>query len=466
MSTFQTLRELHNIIGSALHELETDFNAKNLDWPSLDECFTPGAAENAAAKCAETTNKIVAAAEQITTTVRGPPFTLFDASMAYYLPACLRFVEHTHVVEILREAGSEGLHVDDIAAKSDQNALKLNHVMRLLATHHIFREVTPNTFANNRISSAFDTGKSIKNILADPAAKYDNTNGLAAMIDQTGDELFKASSYMTETYTDPKTKHSLDPSHTPFQRALNTDTLYFPWIEATNKVRRFGVAMVGFAQGEAPDAVLQGFPWASLPENSLVVDVGGGIGSLALKIAKAHPHIRMVIQDRPAVIGMGEEFWKAELPDALSGGRVRFEAHDFFEPQPCLDASVFFLYHVCHDWVDALAIKFLKQLREAAQSHTKLVIGDYIMPYACPDNTDASDLPGAAKTLAPAPLLANLGRASAVTYWIDMIMQTVFNSQERTLSQFVSVLTSAGWKVVNVHRVAETRFSFITAEII
>jgi hypothetical protein len=37
-----------------------------------------------------------------------------------------------------------------------------------------------------------------------------------------------------------------------------------------------------------------------------MVDVGGGIGSLALKIAKVHPDIRMVVQDRPMVIGMGE----------------------------------------------------------------------------------------------------------------------------------------------------------------
>ncbi|KAF8522554.1 hypothetical protein BU17DRAFT_9854, partial [Hysterangium stoloniferum] len=89
----------------------------------------------------------------------------------------------------------------------------------------------------------------------------------------------------------------------------------------------------------------------------------GGIGSLALKIAKIHPHFRMIVQDRPNVIGMGEEisraldfeivcgpdvfffskFCKAELPDALSSGRVKFEAHDFFEPQPCLDTSSIFV---------------------------------------------------------------------------------------------------------------------------
>jgi len=278
--------------------------------------------------------------------------------------------------------------------------------------------------------------------------------------------MFKASAYMTETYTDPKTKHSFEPSQASFQRALNTDMLYFPWLESTNRVRRFKVAMLGTWPLEAPDAILQGFPWGSLPSNSLIVDVGGGIGSLALKIAKVNPHLRMLIQDRQKVIEMGEEYWKAELPDALSSGRVRFEAHDFFERQPCHDASVFMLRHVCHDWAEAYVIKILKHLREAARPHTKLLIGDHIVPYACPDDTDAGELPGAVKTLAPPPLLANLGRANIMTYGIDQNVHMMFNGQERTLGEAVSVLTVAGWKVVNVYRVAESRFSYITAEII
>jgi hypothetical protein len=65
-------------------------------------------------------------------------------------------------------------------------------------------------------------------------------------------------------------------------------------------------------------------------------------------------------------------------------------------------------------------VKILKRLRDAALPHTKLVIGDYIIPYACLDDTDASVLPGAARTLAPAPLLANLGRGSAFAYFLDM----------------------------------------------
>ena len=41
----------------------------------------------------------------------------------------------------------------------------LARVLRLLATNHIFIEVSPDVFANNRLSSVLDTGKSVQEIL-------------------------------------------------------------------------------------------------------------------------------------------------------------------------------------------------------------------------------------------------------------------------------------------------------------
>ena len=40
------------------------------------------------------------------------------------------------------------------------------HVLRLLATHHVTKEVRPDVFANNRISSAMDSGKSIEELMS------------------------------------------------------------------------------------------------------------------------------------------------------------------------------------------------------------------------------------------------------------------------------------------------------------
>ena len=46
-----------------------------------------------------------------------------------------------------------------------------------------------------------------------------------------------------------------------------------------------------------------GYGWEGLPEGSLVVDVGGGVGSQSLTLANNHPQLRFVIQDRESVVG-------------------------------------------------------------------------------------------------------------------------------------------------------------------
>jgi hypothetical protein len=38
--------------------------------------------------------------------------------------------------------------------------------LRLLATNHIFIEVTPDVFANNRLSTVLDTGKHVEDLIS------------------------------------------------------------------------------------------------------------------------------------------------------------------------------------------------------------------------------------------------------------------------------------------------------------
>ena len=45
-----------------------------------------------------------------------------------------------------------------------------------------------------------------------------------------------------------------------------------------------------------------GFDWAELATNSVIVDVGGGVGSQTLTLAKTFDHLKFVVQDRPSVI--------------------------------------------------------------------------------------------------------------------------------------------------------------------
>ncbi|KAJ3792082.1 hypothetical protein GGU11DRAFT_659279, partial [Lentinula aff. detonsa] len=65
----------------------------------------------------------------------------------FHLPSCLRLIEASHMVEILCKAGLSGLHVKLSAEENGIDKNKLAHILGLLATHHILREVSRNVFA-------------------------------------------------------------------------------------------------------------------------------------------------------------------------------------------------------------------------------------------------------------------------------------------------------------------------------
>jgi hypothetical protein len=80
---------------------------------------------------------------------------------------------------------------------------------------------------------------------------------------------------------------------------------------------------------------------------------------------------------------------------------------------------VFLLRVITHDWPDGFVARILLQLRLAATPQTKLILMDYVLPFACEDRT--GDI-GAVRTMAPpsSGLLPNLGKANANAFWLDM----------------------------------------------
>ncbi|KAF8443678.1 hypothetical protein L210DRAFT_3502471 [Boletus edulis BED1] len=111
-------------------------------------------------------------------------------------------------------SSQEGLHIADITnvicSYAGFNYIDPNdldtplaavHALRLLSTHHIFRETAPDTFALNRVASLLDTGKSVKAVFSNPETKYDDTSGTPAFVSLITDEIFKSAAYLTEAFT-------------------------------------------------------------------------------------------------------------------------------------------------------------------------------------------------------------------------------------------------------------------------
>nr|GAT49961.1 S-adenosyl-L-methionine-dependent methyltransferase [Mycena chlorophos] len=456
-----TIRQLLQILTEAVDTLEAACQSAAVAIPDLCDPFTPASeAFREVPKAAEAASLIGAAALQLEAIVTPPQISLYRVVSGHFKSAALRVCLESNVTELLREAGPKGMHGHDICAKNGQDPEKLARFIRYLATHHVYREVSPNVFANTRISSMLDTLKSSEEIIANPLSKHDGTFGLAALASHHLDEAFKASAYAWETLADPQTRLSGDPTASPFARAMGRpETLwtYFERPENSFAAHRFGIGMQGIEGLQPPDAILNAYPWATLPQGSRVVDVGGGVGTSCLTLAREFPGLKLVNQDLPGVIKQAGEVWNNKMPDALKSGQVVLQAHDFFTPQPQNDADVFLLKQIMHDWSDEYCVKILKRLWTAAKPDTTLLLLDSLVPLAChdPSGDSANAIPGAAPAMeAPAPLLANYGATNDMGYNADMTMFLLFNSQERTVIHFQQLLLRTGWEVVKIHRQA------------
>ncbi|KAJ7051982.1 S-adenosyl-L-methionine-dependent methyltransferase [Mycena amicta] len=458
-SSLLKLRQLLALITDNVERLEATTLLAGVAIPDLETPFTPASEDfRGIPEAAEAARRISAAALQLDAILAPPQISVFRVVDGHFKSAALRICLESGVTEILREAGVNGLHTSEIAAKNGQDPDKLARFLRYLATHHVYREVQPNVFANTRLSSMLDTGKPCIDILQSPDTKYDGTAGLAAVAAHHLDEVFKASANAWETLCECDPAEG-DPSLSPFARAMKlgpgeTMWAYFAKPEVEAKSRRFDIAMQGILGFQPPDAIVNAYDWEKLAEDSIVVDVGGGVGTTCFALAERFPSLKLVLQDQEGVISHARKIWEARMPEALASGRVQLQVHNFFAAQPQTAASVFVFKHASLDWADTYAKKIFAQLWAAATSDTTLLVLDIVMPLACREdiNTSATrDIPGGVLPEAPEPLLANYGGANDMAYNVDFAMFLLTNSQARTAAHFVSLLGSVGWKVVAIH---------------
>ncbi|KAI0941969.1 hypothetical protein AcW1_009688 [Taiwanofungus camphoratus] len=440
--------------------------------------ITEHSASAARVEFLEPSLKVVAAASQLIALVRTPERYLADMATGHQLCSSLRVAVETHVTEILREKGKgpqKALHITEIGTYNKVNYYKLGRVLRLLATHHVYEEVSPNVFANNYISTAMDTGKSLAELQARPEEKYDGSNGVAALVGLFTDESMHNSMCIPEILKDPATTNSFSPFDAPFALAWPgvRNVKMYDWLslpENRPRLKRFGMAMNGMNSMTPSDAILRGFKWSSLPEGSIIVDCGGGVGSVSLPIVQSCPQIRLIVQDTERVVAEAPAFWQTKQPEALAQGRVSFQVHDFFQPQPASNNSniaVFLLRMILHNWPDAECVQILKRVRESIGDNksARIVIVDNIMLYASRDQTVEGQDTGKADpgALAPEPLLPNWGAANSLSYKQDINMLSNHNACERTVPEFGGLLSQGGFRIVEVHQAHQSWLPQIVA---
>ncbi|KAF7342880.1 S-adenosyl-L-methionine-dependent methyltransferase [Mycena sanguinolenta] len=527
MNSLATLRALSDIIAEAVTTVERTYNAVGLNLPSLDDPLDPQRHAHAEALrrdpvVVDAVKNLVAAAGQIAAAARDPAVSILNAAHAvrhhfllipYYIElwvssqfqisSCVQAASQLNVAEILREAGPEGMSVKDIAARSNVDPKLLARILRLLATHHIFREVSTDVFATNRISSTLDKGKPVDVLFEKPDERFLETTGLSALVEVLSEEAYKSAAFLTETMLDP----TCPP--TGHERAFNTGGNMFAWFEQhKNRLTRFNIAMKGTATEEPAETIFRGFRWQDLPAGSVIVDVGGGLGASSLSVAKKYPTLKVVNQDRAGVIEHSKAHWKEFFPEHVAAGMVEFQPHNFFEPQPVKNAAAFLLRHVMHDWPDAKATNTQPPPCSRTPDHqaskslfvtptfapTRTPPGHYRQPHrdgvrwrvhpsARAEHPHPRRSPQTRLSAATPELRIRWGTAILLRY--DCAFRFVFippsttliitsssfdqvnclvGGAERTLEGFCDVLLESGWKLVEVYHCLQTDTSHIIAE--
>ncbi|PMB69406.1 Demethylsterigmatocystin 6-O-methyltransferase [Beauveria bassiana] len=157
---------------------------------------------------------------------------------------------------------------------------------------------------------------------------------------------------------------------------------------------------------------------SSAPASALLVDVAGGKGHDLQAFYEAFPDSgragALVLQDLPPVIDSIE-------PGTLDPALVT-QKHDIFTRQPVRGARAYFLRRVLHQWPDKYCLRILKELRDAMRpDYSRLLIYEAILPDA-----------GAARALCE----------------LDMCVMSFSGGMERSKSQWVALLSKAGFDVV------------------
>lgn len=157
--------------------------------------------------------------------------------------------------------------------------------------------------------------------------------------------------------------------------------------------------------------------------------LGGSGGHDDFVLAKKFPDLNIVVQDLPKV----ESSFSANIPAELKD-RVKFQAHDFFQPQP-LPADIYMIKLILHDWPDQESIKILQGLRPSLKPGARVIFIDYVGKQ---EGLTGEQLPRSIQAMGTAT---------------DLRMMALFNAEERPVE---------AWK--RIFEAADERFDIVRVE--
>ncbi|KAL8941723.1 MAG: hypothetical protein Q9211_001699 [Gyalolechia sp. 1 TL-2023] len=262
--------------------------------------------------------------------------------------------------ELAKKFPSQGSTIADLAQTTGVKESLLRRLLSHCATYHIFYQASHDFYVHTAASR----------LLAED-------EGIRAWALLGAEEIFPSTYKTAEAlieYPD-----SEEPQHCGWSVQNGTDLPIFRALAGMPaRAARFGRSMIHHATqpGFSPAYLVSAFPWASFDSEVHVVDVGGSLGHISEALVAHSPHVRCTVQDSPGVVA---EAQKKQFPANIQG-RISFQAHDFFDPQPVQGADVYLLRLILHDWSDKYCIMIIRALIPALKAGAKVIVNDRVIP--------------------------------------------------------------------------------------
>ncbi|KAF8197017.1 S-adenosyl-L-methionine-dependent methyltransferase [Pholiota molesta] len=372
-----------------------------------------------------------AACDQLCSTLAPPTHSVMKRSQDFGW-ACLRVAVKQKVADVLVDYPN-GLHVNELSTKVNIHPMKLAAILKVLATRHCFREVTPDVFANNRLSLCLHS-----------------THPMSAKIDTATLEAQMTAGALADYLVNPQTGHSMNMNEAAFQYTKrdtpHAQTMFFDWLSLSEQEERrtqFGRSMIAVNSVLGALAPVHVYPWDQV---KTVCDVGSGIGHFTKALLKHTTDIKVTLFDLPKTIEVAKADWKSDF-----SGRVEFVGGSFLEEIPVKNCDIYYIRNVLHNWTDEMALKILRTVREAMGPKSRLLLHEHVLRHAC--RTETTEMIGLDD--APEPLLPNYGEGQINVNQLNMVMLMWFNTHERTPTELSDMIKTTGLRLIKVYDLAE-----------
>ncbi|KAJ7637169.1 S-adenosyl-L-methionine-dependent methyltransferase [Roridomyces roridus] len=408
---------LLTLINQAARTLESGYNKDDGVVPSLDQ-IEPHALDGklSAPDTQEAIQILEGACAQLCATLARPNHTLVNKFFLTALePSSLHVAFMFNIPDVLQETPS-GMHVNEIAQRCGTEPSKLARILRLLSAKHCFREVEKDVFANNRLSVQLLSSNPLRNL------------GLHMTGDTTA-----GSTKLAETLADPEWGHSFIPAHSPWNKHTSQPLAMFDYWASNPDMRqhgeRFGIGMIGWSATVEAATVVHAYPWKDLATGATVCDLGGGVGTMAIHLARAHPSLQLKLQDIPDRVVQAETVvWPTQCPEAIRENRIEFKAVDFFRESPIAGCDVYYLKNIIHVFPTAECLTILEGVRKVMKPASRVLIHEYI--------------------LQTAPTGSQQFESDSIK--LDVSLMVHVNGRVRTLDEYIALGEQAGLRFIKV----------------